>query len=107
MASEKDELVLQLVEKAKETGKVRKGANEATKALERGTAKAIIVAKDLTQPEIVAHMSILAKEKGIAFFEVSSKSELGGACGLTVPTSSVAILELGEAKTIFNQLSEQ
>lgn len=107
MASEKEEMVLQMIEKARSSGKIKKGANEATKALERGTAKAVIVAKDLTQPEIIAHMALIAKEKGILFFEVGSKAELGGAAGLKVPTSSIAIMELGEAKTIFSQLIEQ
>lgn len=106
MAKANEELVLQMVERAKQSGKIRKGANEATKALERGTAKAVIIANDLTQPEIIAHMPILAKEKGIPCFEVSSKQELGAAAGLGVGTSSIVILELGEANEIFKQLNE-
>ena len=107
MAQGNDELVLQMIEKARGTGKIRKGANEATKALERGTAKAIIVAKDLSQPEIIAHMKILSKEKNIPFFEIPSKQELGGAAGLGVGTSSVAIIELGDGKNILKQITEQ
>jgi len=107
MAEGNEEQVLQMIEKSRSGGKLKKGANEVTKALERGTAKVVIIAKDLSQPEIIAHMPILAKEKGIMYFEVASKQELGAAAGLPVGTSAVAITELGEAKDIFNQLSSE
>ena len=38
---------LEAIEIAKSTGKIRKGTNEATKALERGAAKLVAVAKDV------------------------------------------------------------
>jgi len=107
MAEGNEELILQMIEKARSGGKIKKGANEVTKALERGTAKVVVAAKDLSQPEIIAHMPILAKEKGIMYFEVASKKELGAAAGLAVGTSAVALVELGEAKDIFNQLSAE
>ena len=43
------ENVYEAVEVAKTTGKIRKGTNETTKALEKGEAKLAVVAKD-TQP---------------------------------------------------------
>ena len=39
--------VLEAIEIAKSTGKIKKGTNEATKALERGVAKLVAVAKDV------------------------------------------------------------
>ena len=66
--SEKVNDVLELVEMARETGKIRKGINEATKAAERGTAKAIIIAEDVTPPEITMHLPSLCGEKNVRLF---------------------------------------
>lgn len=90
--------VLEMIEIARETGKIRKGVNEATKAVERSVAKAIIIAEDVDPPEILMHLSPLCDEKKIALFKVPSKSELGRAAGLDVSTAAIAILELGDAK---------
>ena len=88
----------QILEKAKNTGKIEKGTNEVTKAIERGTAKLVAYAKDVEPKEIVQHLPILCKEKGIPCFEVESKQKLGIVVGLPVSTSSVAVIEAGEAE---------
>lgn len=93
-----------IVEKAKKTGKVDKGVNEVTKALELGVAKLVIVAKDVEPKEIVAHLPLLAKEKGIPYAEVDSKQKLGLAVGIGVKASAVAIIDAGEAKSDIAQL---
>lgn len=105
--AEKNETVEKLfeaIEVAKATGKIRKGSNEVTKALERGIAKVVAVAKDVSPPEIVMHIPLLAKEKGVACFQVDSKEELGTAAGLEVGTAAIAIIEEGEAKAIIKEL---
>jgi len=89
----------QIVEKAKRTGKVEKGTNEVTKAIERGTAKFVAYASDVDPKEIVAHLPVLCKEKGIPFAEVDSKQKLGIAIGLSVSASSIAVIDAGEAET--------
>jgi len=81
------------VEKARKSGKVDKGVNEVTKAVERGTAKLVVVAQDVSPKEIVAHLSVLCKEKNIQFAEVDSKQKLGIAIGISVPCSAVAVIE--------------
>lgn len=101
-----EEKVLEAIELARNTGKIRKGVNEATKALERGTAKLVAVAKDVSPAEIVMHMPLLAKEKGIPFFEVKSREELGTAAGLTVPTAAVAIVKEGDAADILREIAK-
>lgn len=98
------EKALQAVETAKGGGKIKKGTNEVTKAIERGTAKLVIVAKDVTPPEVVMHIPLLAKEKSIPVIEVEKKEELGAAAGLTVGTASVAIVEEGEAKDLVKEI---
>jgi len=87
-----------IVEKTKRTGKLEKGTNEVTKAIERGTAKFVVYASDVEPKEIVQHLPVLCKEKGIPCKDVDSKQKLGIAAGLAVSTSSVAIIEEGEAK---------
>jgi large subunit ribosomal protein L7Ae len=100
------EKALQAVETAKATGKIKKGVNEVTKSLERGTAKVLVYAKDVSPPEVIMHLPLIAKEKGIPSIEVDKKAELGAAAGLTVGTAAVAITQDGEAKALVKELSE-
>jgi large subunit ribosomal protein L7Ae len=88
--------IYETIEKARKTGKVDKGVNEVTKAIERKTAKLVVIAKDVEPKEIVAHIPILCKEKGIQFEEADSKEKLGIAAGLNVPCSAIAVVEASE-----------
>ena len=92
------EKVLEIVELSRETGKIRKGVNETTKAVERGEAKLVVVAEDVNPPEIVMHLPALCEEKGVPLVKVPSKADLGRAAGLDVPTSSVAVVNPGQAE---------
>jgi large subunit ribosomal protein L7Ae len=87
-----------IIEKAKKTGKVDKGINEVTKAVELGVAKLVVVAKDVEPKELVSHIPILCKQKGIPFGEVDSKQKLGIAVGIGVKASAVAVINAGEAE---------
>ena len=89
--------VYQIIEKVKKTGKIEKGTNEVTKAIERGTAKLVVYAGDVEPKEIVQHLPILCKEKNVPCQEVESKQKLGIAVGLPVSASSVVVIESGEA----------
>ena len=90
--------IYQIVEKAKKTGKIEKGTNEVTKAIERGTAKLVVYASDVEPKEIVQHLPILCKEKNILCREVDSKQKLGIAAGLPVSASSLVVIEFGDAE---------
>ena len=90
-----------LLEKFAKTGKTRIGANEATKAAERGVAKLIVIAEDVSPPEIVMHLPLVCREKNIPFTYVSTKKGLGQYMGIDVGTSAVAIIDEGEAKKDF------
>ncbi len=98
---------LEIVEIAKNSGKLKKGMNETTKAVERGKAKLVVVANDINPPEIVMHLPPLCEEKGIPFVVASPKTELGTAAGLEVPTSAIAILDAGEAKKLLKELTDE
>lgn len=101
---ERADKALEAVELAKNTGKIKKGTNEVTKSIERGTAKLVVYAKDVTPPEVIMHIPLLAKEKGIPCVEVDSKEELGTAAGIGVPTAAIAIIAEGDAKNLIKEL---
>ncbi|MBI2545877.1 50S ribosomal protein L7ae [Candidatus Woesearchaeota archaeon] len=96
--------VYEAIEVAKTTGKLKKGSNEVTKAIERGVAKLVVVAKDVNPPEIVMHIPILSEEKNIPCVQVPSREELGAAAGIGLPTATVAIVVEGEAKDIIKDI---
>ncbi|MCD6383919.1 MAG: 50S ribosomal protein L7ae [Thermoplasmata archaeon] len=101
------ESVYEIVELARTTGKIRKGANEVTKAIEKERAKFVIMAEDVSPPEIMLHIPMLCEEKGIPYAYVPSKNELGKAAGLKVSTSSVAVVNPGRAGVLIENLQKK
>ena len=101
------EKTYEAVEKARDSGKTRKGVNEVTKAIERGVAKLVIMAEDVEPEEVLMHIPVLCDEKKIPFSYVPAKAELGKAAGLEVPTSSIAIVEDGGAKKLIDDISKK
>jgi large subunit ribosomal protein L7Ae len=98
---------LETLELARDTGKIRKGTNEVTKAVERGIAKLVFISEDVNPPEIVAHLPLLCEEKNVPYVYVKSQNELGAACGLSVKAASAAIIDPGKAKDSLNELVEK
>jgi len=96
--------IYKIIEKARKTGKIEKGTNEVTKAIERGTAKLVVYASDVEPKEIVQHIPVLCKEKKILCQEVDSRQKLGLAVGIAVPASSVVVINAGEAESEINSL---
>ena len=105
-SKELSDKVYELFETATSSGKVKKGTNEVTKALERGVAKLIAIADDVNPEAIVAHLPLLATEKDIRFVYVPSKKELGGSVGLKVGCASAAIINEGNARKLFKEIKE-
>ena len=98
--------IYSIIEKARKTGKIEKGTNEVTKAIERGTAKLVAYASDVEPKEIVQHIPVLCKEKNIPCKEVDSKQKLGIAVGISVSASSVAVIEAGDVEKDIAALKE-
>lgn len=94
----------QVVELARDSGKVRKGTNEVTKLVERGEAQMVVMAEDVAPEEILAHLPLLCEEKGVPYTYVPSKQELGIAAGLGKATASCCILDAGKAKPSLEEL---
>jgi large subunit ribosomal protein L7Ae len=98
---------LEALEMARDTGKIRKGTNETTKAIERGIAKLVIIGEDVNPPEIVAHIPALCDEKNTPYIYVKKQVELGAACGLTVGSGAAAIVEPGKGKELIEEVSQK
>ena len=96
---------LEAVRLARQTGSIRKGANEATKSIERGLASLVVIAGDVTPPEVVMHLPMLCEQRKITFLHVPAKLELGKAVGLSVPCTAVAIEKPGEADRLIKEIS--
>ncbi|MBS7644551.1 MAG: 50S ribosomal protein L7Ae [Candidatus Bathyarchaeia archaeon] len=96
----------QLVQISRESGKIRKGTNEATKAVERGVAKLVVIAEDVDPPQVVAHLPLLCEERRVPYLYVPSKLDLGSAAGLEVGCAAVSILEGGDAAETLKELVE-
>lgn len=58
---------LEALEIAKDTGKIKKGSNEATKAIERSIATLVLIGADVEPQEIVMHLAPLCDEKKIPY----------------------------------------
>jgi len=93
--------VYEIIEKARKSGKVEKGTNEVTKAIERNTAKLVAYGADVEPKEIVQHIPILCKEKNIPCVKADKKEKLGISAGLNISCASVAVIDLGDAEKDF------
>jgi large subunit ribosomal protein L7Ae len=96
--------VYEAVRLAKQSGKVRKGTNETTKAIERGTSRLVVIAEDVEPPEVVAHLPILCDERNAPYIFVPSKQQLGVSLGIDVGSAAATILDAGEAQHIVDQV---
>jgi large subunit ribosomal protein L7Ae len=89
---------------AQESGKIRKGTNEATKSIERGRARLVLIAENVEPPEIVAHLPLLCDERKAPYVYVPEKQRLGQAAGLLVSSAAATIEEPGEAAELLNEI---
>jgi large subunit ribosomal protein L7Ae len=88
---------LAALEVARDTGAVKKGTNETTKAVERGNAELVFVAEDVSPEEVVMHLPEIAGERDIPHIFVETQDDLGHAAGLSVGSAAAAITDAGEA----------
>jgi large subunit ribosomal protein L7Ae len=93
-----EEDALEALEVARDTGSVKKGTNETTKAVERGNATLVYVAEDVSPEEVVMHLPELADEKAIPYVFVESQDDVGHAAGLEVGSAAAVITDPGDAE---------
>ncbi|EET89611.1 MAG: 50S ribosomal protein L7Ae [Candidatus Micrarchaeales archaeon] len=92
---------------ARQSGKIKKGVNEATKSIERGAAKLVVMAEDVEPEEVIMHLPQLCEQKKIPFTYVASKKDLGKSIGLSVQCAAVAVEELGGSAHAINDIIAQ
>ena len=88
-------------------GRIKKGANEVTKAAERGSAIMVVMAENVNPGELLAHIPMICKEKSIPFIYVEDQGYLADSAGMTAGTRTAAIAVLGvdnEAQDRFNEV---
>ena len=91
--------------------KIRRGMNEVTKSIERVQAKIVIMAEDVSPPEILYHVPLLCEEKNVPYAYLSTKKNLGKAVNINVGSSSIAVEKVGSGNehildNILKQISE-
>uniref|UniRef100_A0AAV1UXL4 Ribosomal protein eL8/eL30/eS12/Gadd45 domain-containing protein n=1 Tax=Peronospora matthiolae TaxID=2874970 RepID=A0AAV1UXL4_9STRA len=83
--------ILDLVQQATNYKQIKKGANEATKTLNRGISEFIVMAADTEPLEILLHLPLLCEDKNVPYVFVPSKVALGRACGVSRPVIAASI----------------
>lgn len=82
---------MNLLQQALNYNQLRKGANEATKTLNRGLADIIVMAADTEPIEILLHLPLLCEDKNVPYIFVRSKQALGRACGVSRPIVACSV----------------
>lgn len=82
---------MNLLQQAMNYNQLRKGANEATKTLNRGLADIIVMAADAEPIEILLHLPLLCEDKNVPYVFVRSKQALGRACGVSRPVVACSV----------------
>ncbi|KAJ5313017.1 hypothetical protein PENANT_c018G08985 [Penicillium antarcticum] len=83
--------LLDLVQQAGHYRQIKKGANETTKTLNRGTSELVVLAADTTPLPIILHLPLLCEDKNVPYVYVPSKMALGRATGVSRPVIAVSI----------------
>lgn len=83
--------ILDIIQQATHLRQLKKGANEATKTLNRGISEFIVMAADASPIEIVLHLPLLCEDKNVPYVFVASKMALGRACGVSRPVIAASV----------------
>eukprot|EP00518_Triparma_eleuthera_P002881 CAMPEP_0182467040 /NCGR_PEP_ID=MMETSP1319-20130603/13152_1 /TAXON_ID=172717 /ORGANISM="Bolidomonas pacifica, Strain RCC208" /LENGTH=124 /DNA_ID=CAMNT_0024667091 /DNA_START=16 /DNA_END=387 /DNA_ORIENTATION=+ len=84
--------ILDMIQQSEGHKQLKKGANEATKTLNRGIASLIVLAADTEPLEILLHLPLLCEDKNVPYVFVPDKMSLGRACGVSRPVIAASIL---------------
>merc|ERR1711903_69181 len=100
--------ILDLVQQAANYKQLKKGANEATKTLNRGISEVIVMAADAEPLEILLHLPLLCEDKNVPYVFVRSKQGLGRATGVSRPViaCSVTINEGSQLKSQIQSIQQ-
>jgi len=91
--SELQRKIFKTCEQAVLLKKLKRGANEATKSLNRDIAEVIVLAADATPLEIILHLPLLCEDKNVPYIFVPSMAALGAACGTSRNVVACALVK--------------
>ncbi|CAG9797712.1 unnamed protein product [Chironomus riparius] len=95
--------IMTLIQQAVNYKQLRRGANEATKTLNRGLSEFIVMAADAEPLEIILHLPLLCEDKNVPYVFVRSKQALGRACGVSRPIIACSVTS-NEGSQLKNQI---
>ncbi|KAI1283260.1 NHP2-like protein 1 -like protein [Halotydeus destructor] len=101
--------IMNIVQQASNYKQVKKGANEATKTLNRNLSELIVMAGDAEPLEILLHLPLLCEDKNVPYVFVRSKHALGRACGVSrqVIACSITTNEGSQLKPQIQSLQQE
>ncbi|KAJ3322713.1 RNA binding protein snu13 [Boothiomyces sp. JEL0866] len=101
--------IIDLVQQASHYKQLKKGANEATKTLNRGISEFIVMAADTEPLEILLHIPLLCEDKNVPYVFVPSRAALGRACGVSraVVACSVTTNDASELKSQIQNIKNE
>lgn len=91
VGQEKNKKILEFITQMSKSKNVRKGVNETTKCINKGTAKLVVIAVDSEPQEITYSLPILCEDKGVPFIHIKSKIALGKSCFVERPVIACCI----------------
>ncbi len=102
--------LLDLVENSFRSGKIKKGTNEVIKSIERGESKVVVIAEDVSPPEVVYYLPMLCEERKVPYGFVNKKSDLGAKVGIA-SAASISVVDVGSKgeenlKQVISELAE-
>ncbi|SCU85219.1 LADA_0D06304g1_1 [Lachancea dasiensis] len=93
LASKKlNKKVLKTVKKASKAKNVKRGVKEVVKALRKGEKGLVVVAGDISPPDVISHIPVLCEDQSVPYVFVPSKQDLGSAGATKRPTSVVFVV---------------
>merc|ERR1711959_696085 len=95
--------ILDVAQQAMNYKQLKKGANEATKTLNRGICEFIVMTADTEPIEILLPLPLLCEDKNVPYVFVPSKTALGRACGVSRPVIAASITT-NEARELKGQI---
>lgn len=96
LASKKlNKKVLKTVKKASKAKHVKRGVKEVVKALRKGEKGLVVIAGDISPPDVISHLPVLCEDSSVPYVFLPSKEDLGSAGATKRPTSCVMIVPNG------------
>ena len=98
--------IQELIKDWAKKSQLKKGANEATKALNRGIAQIIVMAADTEPLEIVLHLPLLWEDKNVPYIFVPAQHSLGASWGVSRNIIACAVISDGEPSDLQSRIND-